>query len=63
MHNETNQTHIEHVKNPDKVLLPTRNLVLITLRMDESGERIPFTLLNYLRLDLGHGSAIEAPVG
>ena len=59
MSNRPNRTHIEHVKNPDKILLPTRNLVLITLRMDEPGEWIPFIVLDYLPLNLGHSSTVE----
>jgi hypothetical protein len=31
-----NQTHIEHLKDPDQILLPTRNLVLVVLGEDES---------------------------
>lgn len=47
------------MKDPDKVLLPSSNLVLIALREDESGGCISFTLLDDLRLYLGHSSAIE----
>ena len=55
--NKTNRAHIEHVKNPDKVLLPTRNLVPIPLRMDKPGEWIPVTLFDHPSLDLGYGPA------
>jgi hypothetical protein len=50
------------VEDPDEVLLPSRNFVLIGFGEDESVERIPFTLLDDLLLDLGHGSAIEPSV-
>ena len=55
-------THIEDVKDPNKVILPSGDLVLIDLRMEHSGEHIPFFLLNDLPLDLGHGSGIETRV-
>jgi hypothetical protein len=56
--NGTNRTHIEDVKDPDKILLPGSNLILIALHEDESGECIPFTPLFNLPLHLGHGPAI-----
>lgn len=57
--NSITRTHIKDVKNPDKVLLPTGNLVLVTLREDKSGDCISLTLPDDLTLDLGHGSAIR----
>ena len=48
------------MKDPNKVLLPSCNLVLIALRVNESGGCIPFTLLDNLPLNLGHCSAIES---
>jgi hypothetical protein len=53
------RTHIEDMKDLDKVLLPSSNLILITLREDEPGECIPFTLLHDLPLDPCQGSAIQ----
>jgi hypothetical protein len=50
------------MKDPDKVLLPSSDLVFIGFGEDESVERIPFTLLDDLPLDLGHGSAIKSSV-
>jgi hypothetical protein len=58
MPNRTNRTHVEDMKDPDKVLFPCRNLFLIALREDESGHRISFTLLDDLPLDPCQGSAI-----
>ena len=58
MTNRTGWTHVKYVKDSDKVLLPSGNLVLVTLRENESGDRPPFTLLGDLPLDLGHGSGI-----
>ena len=54
--------HVEDVKDPDKVLLPSDNLVLISLREDESGDCVPFALLDDLPLDLRHSSVIKPPV-
>jgi hypothetical protein len=48
------------VKNPDKVLVPSCDLILVTLREDEPEDYIPFPLLIHLPLHLGHGSAIHS---
>jgi hypothetical protein len=56
------QTHIEDVKDPDKVLLPSRNLVLIALREDESEYCMSFALLRDLPLDPRQGSAVQTLV-
>jgi hypothetical protein len=50
------------MKDPDKVLLPTHNLVLLGLRADKSGDRIPFALFDDLPLNTGQGSAIDTSV-
>ena len=50
------------MKDPEKVLLPSGNLVLIALGEDESGDHISFTLFVDLLLDLSQGSAIEISV-
>ena len=47
------------MKDPDKVLLPSRNLVLVAPRENEPGSCIPFTLLDHLPLDPSHRSAVE----
>ena len=57
MLNWTNRTHVEHVKDPDKVLFPSGNLVPVALREDESEHCTPFTLLNDLDMNLCYGSA------
>ena len=59
MPNGTDQTHVKDVKNPDKVLVPSSNLVLVAFGEDESVNGIPFTPLDDLPLDLGQSSAIE----
>ena len=50
------------MKNPHKVLLPSRNLILVALRVEKSGGRVSFTPLDNLPLDLSYGSAIETLV-
>ena len=59
MSNRTNRTHVKYVKDPEKILLPGSNLVLVAFGEDESVERISFTLLDDLPLDLGQSSTIE----
>jgi hypothetical protein len=62
MLNRTNRTHVEDVKDPDKVLLPSSNLLLITLRENKPDDSIPFTLLDDVPLDPRQGSASEISV-
>jgi hypothetical protein len=50
------------VKDPDKVLLPNCNLVLIGFGDDKSVDRVPFTLLDNPTLDLGQCSRIKSSV-
>jgi hypothetical protein len=50
------------VKNPDKIVPPDRDLVLIVLRVEDSGDHVPVTLLDDLPLDLGDSSAIGKSV-
>ena len=59
MPERANRTHIENVKDPEKILLPSSDLSLITLGENESMYRVPFTMLDDLTLDLGQGSASE----
>jgi hypothetical protein len=58
----TDRTHIEDLKDPHKVLLPTTNLILVVLGEDESKYCTPFTPLDDLLLHLYQGSAIETSV-
>ena len=46
------------MKDPDEVLLPTKNRILIVLLVDEPRGHIPFSLLDGLLPDRGHSSAI-----
>jgi hypothetical protein len=50
------------MKEPDKVLLPSSNFILVVLREDESEDCILFALLADLPLHLSHGSAIDTSV-
>jgi hypothetical protein len=50
------------VKDPDKVLLPSSNLVLIALCQDEPEYCTPFTPLRDLPLDPCQGPAIQTLV-
>ena len=47
------------MEDPDEVLFPSRDLVLVALSKDESQHCIPFTALDDLLLYLRHGSAIK----
>ena len=59
MANISSRTYVEDVKNPDEVLLPCSNPVLIALGEDKSMYRIPFALIDDLPLDIGQSSIIE----
>ena len=50
---QNHRTYIEGPKDPDKVLLPNRNLVPIALGDDEPEKCIPVTLLDHPYLDPG----------
>ena len=51
------------MKNPDEVLPPSRDPVLVGLGKDESDRHVPFSLLDDLLLHLRYGSAIESSAG
>ena len=53
---------MKDLKDPDKVQLPSCDLILIALRVEESRHRSSFTLLDDLLLDHGHGSEVETSV-
>src|SRR5258708_38005023 len=46
MPNGSNRTYVKDVKDPEKVLLPSRDLVLVALRDDEPDHCIPLPLLD-----------------
>ena len=58
--NGRHRTYVEDLEDPDKVLLPSRDLVSIAPGEKKSGGCTPFTLLDYFSLDLGHGPVIES---
>jgi hypothetical protein len=47
------------VKDPEEVISPNRNLILIALRVEDPEDHISVTLLDDLPLDLGNGSGFE----
>jgi hypothetical protein len=47
------------MEDPAEVQFPIGDHISITLRVEESRDRILFTLLDDLPLDLGHGTAVE----
>ena len=53
------RTHIENMKDPGEVLLPSGDCIFIGFCVKEARGEIPFTLLGDLLLDLGHSSTIE----
>ena len=57
--NRLNRTYVEDVKDPDKILLPSSNFILIALGEDEPIYRLPFTVLDDIPLDLSQSSVIE----
>ena len=59
MPNRTHLTYIEDVKDLEQVTPPSHNLVLIALRVKNSGSHVPLTLLDDTPLDLGHGSGMK----
>ena len=50
------RTHVEDVEDPVEVQLPGPNRILVALRVEDSGEPIPFTLLSNLLLNFIHSS-------
>ena len=50
------------MEDPDKVLFPSRDLVLVVLGEDESEHCPPFTPFGDPPLDLGQGPTIETSV-
>ena len=56
--NRSDRTHVKDVKDSNKFLFPSRNLLLVALREDESGHHISFTLLGDFLLDPCQSPAI-----
>ena len=59
MHNRTHLTHIEDMKDLEKVTPPSNNLVLVALRVESPGGYVPLALLDDIPLDLGHCPAMK----
>ena len=51
------------MKDPIEVQPPGGNRFLIVFRVEKSRDRVPFTPLDDVPLDLGHGPVIERLVG
>jgi hypothetical protein len=62
MCNTTDRTYVEDVKKPDEVQPPSGNLVPITLRKNEPGDRVSFPLFHNLGLNFRHGSVVEKSI-
>ena len=56
----SNGTHVEDKKDPVEIQLPSGNCVLVTLRVEKSGDSIPSTLLDDLLQDPLHSSAVQS---
>ena len=48
------------MKNPDKLLIPSRDFVPISFRDDEPEQYISFALLIHVLLHLDHRSAVDS---
>ena len=58
----THLTHVEDLKDPIQVRLPTRNLILVVPRAKESRDAAPLTLFDDLLLDFRDGPVIESKI-
>ena len=47
------------MKDPVEALLPSSDRIFVVLRVEGSGDHVPFTLLDDPIMDIGHSSAIE----
>jgi hypothetical protein len=54
--------YVEDVSDPDEVLLPSYNFILVALGAEKSGCHIQFTPFDDVHLDFGYSSAIETSV-
>ena len=55
-------THTKDMKDPGELLTPTHDHISVRSRMETPKDRVPFTLLDDLLLDLGHSPVIETLV-
>ena len=58
----THLTHVEDLKDPIQVRLPTRNLILVVFRAKKSRDTAPPTLFDDLLLYFRDGPAIESVI-
>jgi len=58
-HHSSDRTHVRDLENLVEVQLPDRDRLPIVLRVEKSGDHIPFTPLDQPTLNLCHCPAIE----
>ena len=58
----SDKTHIENMKNPVQVQLPGTDCLAVALLAKMSRDRISFTALDNMPLDLGHSPTVESLV-
>ena len=57
-----NRTHVEDMKDPVEVRLPSSDLVLVILRMGKSRDRVPLALFHDFPFDLHYGPVVKSTV-
>jgi hypothetical protein len=55
----SDRTYVEDLKDPDEVLPPNCNVLLVDFPVENPRGHVPFTLLGDFLLDRDHSSAIE----
>ena len=60
---KSDRTHVEDIENSVQVRPPGGDRLIITLRVETSRDRVSFTSLGDVPLDLGHSTGIESFVG
>ena len=63
MTKRSGRTHLKDMKNPVQVQPPSSDRLIVVLPVETSRDRISFTPLDDVPLDLGHSPAIEGFVG
>ena len=59
MINRSDRTHVKDTKNPVQVRPPSSDRLIVVLLVETSRDRISFTPLDDVPLDLGYSPAIE----
>lgn len=58
MSTRTGLTYIKYVKDPDEIIFPSTEYILVVLRVQESGGCVSFPQLDDILLDVGYSSLI-----